>query len=44
MTFGEALPCAATLTPQAISVSSLSKTYGVPGIRTGWLIFRTANS
>ncbi len=38
MTFGEALPCAATLTPQAISVSSLSKTYGIPGIRTGWLI------
>jgi aspartate/methionine/tyrosine aminotransferase len=38
MTFGEPLPCAATLTPQAISVSSLSKTYGIPGIRTGWLL------
>ena len=38
MTFGEMLPCAATLTPQAISVSSLSKTYGIPGIRPGWLI------
>jgi len=38
MTFGGPLPAAATLSPQAISVSSLSKTYGIPGIRTGWLI------
>ena len=37
MTFGEPLPCAATLSDRAISVSSLSKTYGIPGIRTGWL-------
>jgi aspartate/methionine/tyrosine aminotransferase len=40
MTFGGPLPCAAALTPQAISVSSLSKTYGIPGIRTGWLLTR----
>lgn len=40
MTFGEMLPCAATLSERAISVSSLSKTYGIPGIRTGWLICR----
>ncbi len=40
MTFGGPLPVAATLTPRAISVSSLSKTYGIPGIRTGWLITR----
>jgi aspartate/methionine/tyrosine aminotransferase len=40
MTFGEMLPCAATLSPQAISVSSLSKTYGIPGIRSGWLVCR----
>ena len=40
MTFGGPLPSAATLTPQAISVSSLSKTYGIPGIRTGWLLTR----
>jgi len=40
MTFGETLPCAATLSDRAISVSSLSKTYGIPGIRTGWLICR----
>ena len=40
MTFGGPLPTAATLSARAISVSSLSKTYGVPGIRTGWLICR----
>lgn len=43
MTFGGPLPVAATLTPRAISVSSLSKTYGIPGIRTGWLITRDAD-
>ena len=42
MTFGEALPVAASLSPRAISVSSLSKTYGIPGIRTGWLVCRDA--
>jgi aspartate/methionine/tyrosine aminotransferase len=40
MTFGDMLPCAATLSDRAISVSSLSKTYGIPGIRTGWLVCR----
>jgi aspartate/methionine/tyrosine aminotransferase len=40
MTFGEALPAAATLSDRAISVSSLSKTYGIPGIRTGWVVCR----
>jgi aspartate/methionine/tyrosine aminotransferase len=38
MTFGELLPVAATLTDRAISVSSLSKTYGIPGIRMGWTV------
>jgi aspartate/methionine/tyrosine aminotransferase len=38
MTFGGPLPVVATLSPKAISVSSLSKTYGIPGIRTGWLV------
>ena len=40
MTFGKPLPLAASLSPRAISVSSLSKTYGLPGIRMGWLICR----
>lgn len=30
----------AAASPRVISVSSLSKTYGVPGIRLGWLICR----
>ncbi len=38
MTFGPMAPLAASLSPWAISVSSLSKTYGLPGIRLGWLI------
>ena len=38
MTYGEMLPVAATLTDRAISVSSLSKTYGIPGIRMGWAV------
>ena len=38
MTFGDMLPVAASLNPCVISVSSLSKTYGLPGIRVGWLI------
>src|SRR5262249_27993380 len=37
---GAPLPCAASLSPMALSVSSLSKTYGLPGIRLGWLLCR----
>jgi len=40
MAFEEPLPVAATLSERAISVSSLSKTYGIPGIRAGWLVCR----
>ena len=38
MTFNDRLPVAASLAPHVISVSSLSKTYGLPGIRLGWII------
>lgn len=31
------LPPAASLSPKVISISSMSKCYGLPGIRTGWL-------
>ena len=34
------IPSTADLTPQAIVLSGLSKTYGLPGLRTGWLIVR----
>jgi aspartate/methionine/tyrosine aminotransferase len=40
MASGEPLPVAATLSERAVSVSSLSKTYGIPGIRSGWLVCR----
>jgi aspartate/methionine/tyrosine aminotransferase len=40
MNFGKTPPLAASLSPRVISVSSLSKTYGLPGIRLGWLISR----
>ena len=44
MTFGEPLPVAATLSDRVISVTSLSKTYGLPGIRVGWLVTRDRRS
>jgi aspartate/methionine/tyrosine aminotransferase len=37
MAFREILPPAASLSPKVIGVSSLSKTYGLPGIRMGWI-------
>jgi len=40
MAFGERLPVAATLSDQVISVSSLSKAYGLPGLRMGWIMCR----
>jgi aspartate/methionine/tyrosine aminotransferase len=40
MTYAGPLPIAATLSERAISVSSLSKTYGMPGIRVGWIVSR----
>lgn len=40
MTFGGPQPVAASLSDRAISVSSLSKADGLPGIRIGWLVTR----
>lgn len=40
MTFGGPLPVVAALSERAISVSSLSKADGLPGIRIGWLVTR----
>ena len=35
---GERIPLAATLSPNVVSVSSMSKAYGLPGIRIGWAV------
>jgi aspartate/methionine/tyrosine aminotransferase len=40
LSYTRPLPLAATLGRHVIGVSSLSKAYGVPGIRIGWLITR----
>jgi aspartate/methionine/tyrosine aminotransferase len=42
LSFDGPLPVAASLAPHVISVSSLSKAYGVPGIRIGWIITKDA--
>ncbi|MBS0366850.1 MAG: pyridoxal phosphate-dependent aminotransferase [Proteobacteria bacterium] len=40
ISYGTRLPAAASLSKRAISVCSLSKAFGIPGIRVGWLITR----
>src|SRR5688500_14365023 len=40
LTHGDPLPLAVTLSPRVISVSSMSKAYGLPGLRIGWAICR----
>jgi aspartate/methionine/tyrosine aminotransferase len=40
LSYGEQLPIAASLSKSVISVSSLSKAYGIPGIRIGWIVTR----
>ncbi len=38
MSFGNKLPVAASLSDSVISISSMSKSYGLPGIRIGWIV------
>jgi aspartate/methionine/tyrosine aminotransferase len=40
MNFAGPTPLAASLSPRCISVASLSKSYGLPGIRVGWIMTR----
>jgi len=40
LTHGPTLPMAASLSPRAVSVSSMSKAYGLPGLRIGWAVCR----
>lgn len=40
MIFGDLLPLAATYSDRVVSISSLSKAYGLPGIRMGWIVCR----
>ena len=43
LTHGSPLPMAASLSSRAISVSSMSKAYGLPGLRIGWAVCRDAS-
>lgn len=38
LTHGKRLPVAASLSPRAISIASMSKAYGLPGLRVGWAL------
>lgn len=38
LSFNDPYPLAASLSKKAISVSSVSKAYGLPGLRLGWLV------
>jgi aspartate/methionine/tyrosine aminotransferase len=41
LTHGDPLPVAASLSDRAVSVASLSKAYGLPGLRVGWAVTRS---
>jgi aspartate/methionine/tyrosine aminotransferase len=42
LTHSARLPMAASLSTRAVSVSSMSKAYGLPGLRVGWAVSRDA--
>jgi len=42
LTHGDKLPLAASLSDRVVSVASMSKAYGLPGLRVGWAVTRDA--
>ena len=42
LAYEDPLPVAATLSPRVVGVSSMSKSYGLPGLRVGWITCRDA--
>ncbi|MFL5846244.1 MAG: pyridoxal phosphate-dependent aminotransferase [Solirubrobacteraceae bacterium] len=40
LAYDEPLPMVAALTPRGISIGSMSKVYGLPGLRMGWIATR----